>query len=88
MSQIPTAQLWCRVSELDALKTERDAARTQRDLAEAEAQRLRRRVAELENRPLIAVAPAGECPNCAKLQKRIENVRALLKEKMQADGKW
>ena len=80
---ISTAQLWCRVSELDA--------------ARQEIRRLQQRVAELENRPLVAVAPdvaalVAENERLAaevaalrlentKLQRRLDAVRELMKSK-------
>lgn len=52
-TRIPVHQMFCTVAELDAVKHERD--------------RLLARVAELEQRPLLAVV---ECPECARRTQR------------------
>lgn len=51
---------------------------------------LRARIAELEQRPLIAVAPdvAELQAENTKLRERLQRVRELLREKMQEKGEW
>lgn len=67
--------------------TEENARLRARPLVEqpelrAENAALRARIAELEARPLVAVVEGTPCEECAKLRKRLERVRELLKSKL------
>ena len=72
---IPTTQLWCRVSELDAARQR---------IADLE-----RQLAEAQQRPLIAVAHDDENASLrlenTKLRRRLDAVRELMKSRSVLD---